>query len=105
MATITLDYFVEPGLMPLAAAGVAKVQNALMNQSGELDLLGMSISSDVASVVGTQIRRRVVLATNADGDARFPTSQDLIDATTNLWTSTLSKSIPGVVSAAAPVVT
>jgi hypothetical protein len=105
MTTITLDYTVNPGLMGLGAVGVAKVQNALMDQPGELGFLGMTISSDVASVVGSNIRRRVVLATNAQGDEQFPTAASLIAATSNLWVSTLSKSIPAVVSAATPVIT
>lgn len=105
MATITLDYLVEPGLMGLGASAVTKVQNAAMIASGELDILGMSVSSDVASVVGSQIRRRVVLATNALGDELYPTPQALIDATTNFWTKSLSSSIPATVSAATPVIT
>jgi hypothetical protein len=105
MATITLDYLVEPGLMGLGAAAVAKVQNAAMIADGELDILGMVVASDVASVVGSQIRRRVVLTTTALGDGLYPTSQALIDATTNFWTKSLSASIPATVSAATPVIT
>lgn len=107
MATIQLDYFVNQGL--LAQADTAAISGATLNQPGELDILGMSISGDTTTYIGSglggQFRRRVTLLTNAFGDSLYPNAAALEAATKNLWTTTLAKSVPGTVSAADPVVT
>jgi hypothetical protein len=100
---VTLSYHVSVGLQ-LAANLLAKVQAIVLN-TGELDLLGMSIVSDVTAVEDCDIVRTVVLETNAQGDELFPSVDALQDATRQLWRSRLNLLVPGIVTADEPVVT
>jgi hypothetical protein len=111
MATVTLDYFIRFGLAK-ASSLLSRVEAIVLN-TGELDLLGMSIVSDTTVVVSTApecaepafLQRTVVLETNAQGDALFPDADALQDATRQLWRSRLNLLVPGVVTADEPVVT
>jgi hypothetical protein len=110
MVMVTLRYSVSLGLQA-AANLLAKVQSVVLN-TGELDLLGMTVSSDVSAVVTDPdcdplpfIQRTVVLETNAQGDELFPTADALMDATRQLWRSRLNLLVPGIVTADEPVVT
>jgi hypothetical protein len=103
MATVTLSYHVSLGLQ-LAANLLAKVQAIVLN-TGELDLLGMTVASDTSAVEDCDIVRTVVLETNAQGDELFPSDDALQDATRQLWRSRLNLLIPGIVTADEPVVT
>ncbi len=103
MATVTLSYRVSVGLQS-AANLLAKVDAIVLN-TGELDLLGMTIVSDESIVTDCFIERTVVLETNAQGDALFPTADALQDATRQLWRSRLNLLVPGIVAADEPVVT
>jgi hypothetical protein len=111
MATVTLTYAIRLGLAR-ASALLARVQ-AIVLDSGELSLIGASVVSDVTVVVTDApacsepafLQRTVVLETNAQGDALFPNADALADATRNLWRARLNLLVPGVVTAAEPVVT
>lgn len=103
MATVTLSYTILVGLQN-AANLLAKVSAIVLN-TGELSLLGMDVVSDGSVVDGCDIVRTVVLETNAQGDALFPTPDAIADATRLLWRSRLNLLLPGIVTAAEPVVT
>lgn len=111
MATVTLTYAIRLGLAR-ASSLLARVSDIVLD-TGETELLGMDVVSDTTVVVGTApecaespfIERTVVLQTNAQGDALFPTADAIMDATRNLWRARLNLLVPGVVTAAEPVVT
>lgn len=110
MATVTLTYAIQIGLAR-ASALLARV-SAIVLDTGETDLLGMEIITDTTVVVvdpecdaPPTLQRTVVLETNAQGDALFPTADSLADATRNLWRARLDVLVPGLVTAAEPVVT
>jgi hypothetical protein len=110
MATITLTYVIRVGLAR-AAALLSRVQSIVLDM-GELALLGMTVASDTTSVVTdpdcsepAHLERVVVLSTTAQGDALFPNADALGDATRQLWRARLNLLVPGVVTAAEPVVT
>jgi hypothetical protein len=110
MATVTLSYQIRVGLQS-AANLLAKISDIVLN-TGELDLLGMVVASDTSVIVTDPdceglpfITRTVVLETNEQGDALFPNSDALVDATRNLWRSRLNLLIPGIVTSSEPVVT
>lgn len=102
MATVTLSYTILVGLQS-AANLLAKVQ-AIVLDTGETELLGMDVVSDDSVVEGCDIVRTVVLETNAQGDELFPTPDAIADATRQLWRSRLNLLLPGIVTAAEPVV-
>jgi len=110
MATVTLAYAIRVGLAR-ASALLARVQAIVLN-TGELDLLGMDVVSDVTVVVvdpqcaeAPFLERTVVLQTNAQGDELFPNTDAIMDATRQLWRARLNLLVPAVVTAAEPVVT
>lgn len=107
MATVTLRYLVRVGLQR-AEALLSRVSAVVLN-TGELDLLGMTITSDTTVLVADTncevLARTVVLETTAQGDALFPTPDMLQDATRSLWRARLNLLIPGIVTAEEPVVT
>lgn len=111
MSTVTLTYVIRVGLAR-ASALLARVQAIVLN-TGELDLLGMTVVSDTTVVVSTApecaeppfLERTVVLETTAQGDELFPTPDALMDATRQLWRARLNLLVPGIVTAAEPVVT
>ena len=110
MATVTLAYAIRLGLAQ-ASSLLARVQAIVLN-TGELDLLGMVIVSDVTVIVVDPqcgeppfLERTVVLQTNAQGDSLFPTADAIMDATRQLWRARLNLLVPAVVTAAEPVVT
>jgi hypothetical protein len=109
MATVTLVYDIRVGLAR-ASSLLAHASSIVLN-TGELDLLGMSIVSDDTVVVTDAecdetpfLRRTIVLATNAQGDQLFPSADAIQDATRVLWRARLNLLVPGVVTAAEPVV-
>lgn len=71
---------------------------------GELTFLSMSVNSDGTVAAGGDAIRTIVLDTDAESDAMFPTDAEKIAATKALYTSTLALKVPGVVSAEDPVV-
>lgn len=109
-ATVTLDYDCDFGLVQnpvnfsarVVAVDVYDGSNPLTNI---LAILGMTVSSDTTSLVGTILRRRIVLATSALGDQLYPNAVALRDATRNLFRAALSMRLPCLVTAAEPVVT
>jgi hypothetical protein len=102
MAVVTLSYRIGVGLQ--SAAALAARVGAIVLNTGELALLGMSIMSDVTVVDGCDLVRTVVLETNAQGNELFPTPTSLRDATRQLWRSRLNLLVPGVVTVDEPVV-
>lgn len=103
MATVTLSYTISVGLQ--SAANLLARVTAIVLNTGELLLLGMDLVSDNTIVVDCDLVRTIVLATNAQGDALFPTPDAIADATRQLWRSRLNLLLPGIVTAAEPVVT
>jgi len=110
MATVTLVYAIRLGLAR-ASALLSRV-SAIVLDTGELELLGMTIMSDTTVVVvdpdcaePARLERTVVLSTTAQGDALFPSADAIQDATRQLWRSRLNILVPGIVTAAEPVVT
>ena len=72
MALITLNYDVSTGLKN-AAQVIDEISSIVVNR-GELDLLGMSVVSDVSSILGsTTVRRSIVLETSDEADQSFST--------------------------------
>jgi hypothetical protein len=105
MHTIVLGYSVSLGLQSATPARVAAVGAAPIFD-GELDMLGMQVTSDVSSAFGTAaVRRIITLQTTPDGDARFPTPQSCAYATQNLYKDSLSAKVKALVLADAPFVT
>lgn len=103
MAQITLAYDVEiPETMSDAA--FAALVNGADIFVGELTFLSMSVNSDITAVIGSNARRTIVLDTDAESDAMFPTDAEKIGATANLYTTALALKVPGVVDAIEPVV-
>jgi hypothetical protein len=110
MATVTLVYAIRLGLAR-ASSLLARVSDIVLN-TGELELLGMDVVSDTTAVVTDPdcaepafLQRTIVLETNAQGDALFPSADAIQDATRQLWRSRLNILVPGIVTAAEPVVT
>jgi hypothetical protein len=103
MATITLDYFIIPTSVPVARL-LARAALADLFQ-GELDLLGFSLTSYATSIVAGAVRARVILATNAVSDSRFPTNASRTYATRNLYRARLANEIPAAIQAFPPAIT
>lgn len=101
MSTIKLRYLVDPGNRPLDAAAKARVGSIGLFY-GELDQLGMTLQSDVVSENGLQIERAITLYHD---DTLFPTDDEKIAATRDLYSATLSQGFPGAVKALEPEVT
>lgn len=102
MFTVTLDYIAPPGLQPLAVF-LARV-TAVDVFDGELELLGFDLVSSTTTILGSVVRRRIVLQTNAQGDAMYPTAADVIDVTRGLYTQALGVRTPALFAAAVPTV-
>lgn len=103
MATITLDYFATSDSVPLSVIAARAQQANLF--VGELDLLGYTLIDRVVAIVGSDVRTRIRLSTNATSDSRFPTDAQRIYSTKNLYRAALADQIPAFVTAADPVVT
>lgn len=103
MAAITLDYFIFPNAVPVARL-LARATLADLFK-GELDLLGYSLTSYAVSIVLGTVRARVILATNAVSDSRFPTNASRIYSTNNLYRAELANQVPAPVTAFPPVIT
>jgi len=104
MSTVTLDYIIATGLQDPASL-VAQVQ-AIDLDHGSLSSLGFTVTSDTTSVIGGNLHRTLVLATNAQGDSLWGgDATKLKDITRNLFREVLNLNTPGQVTAAEPVVT
>lgn len=103
MATITLDYFIASSTVPLSRL-LARATLAQLFK-GELDLLGYTLTSYAAVITGGRVRARVILATNATSDSRFPTNASRMYSTKNLYRASLANQVPAFVTAADPVIT
>lgn len=104
MATVTLRYDVNVGRQNLGLM-VAKVAAVPLLADGTLDILGMSVTSDVSAVSGSVVRRTIALFVQTAGLARFPTDASKIYATKKLCKSELALKLAASVQAATPVVT
>lgn len=101
MAHITLVYDIASGLQnPTSLAAIV----AAIPISQELAFLHMSVFSDATVALTQSVRRTVVLETNADSDAMFPTDSEKIAATRNLLSGVLGLPTPARVTTSAPVV-
>lgn len=104
MSTVTLDYTIATGLLNPANL-VAQVQ-AIDLDHGSLASMGFTVTSDTTSVIVGVLHRKVVLATNAQGDSLWGgNATKLKDITRNLFREVLNLNTPGQVTAAEPVVT
>lgn len=103
MAQVTLAYTAKPGIPALLARVTAKMGSARIF-FGELDLLGMSVASDVTVQGVDSATRTIVLNVLATGEQQFPTVDEKRSATVGLYSGTLSALIPGCVASALPVV-
>lgn len=102
MATVTLNYAIAAGVHPLPSL-VTKVQGVNLFR-GELDMLGMTVSSDDTAISGSEVVRTIVLATTPEGDVNFPSIEALTYATKKLYAQSLALGVPATVVAADPVV-
>lgn len=101
---VTLEYSCYVGLQDPAAM-VAAVQAVVLDE-GELAALGLGVSTDVTAAQGANVVKRTLdLQQNAFGTTIITTEQEMIDATTNLFTGKLSLRVPAKVTASVPVVT
>jgi hypothetical protein len=102
VATVTLSYQISAGVHPLVSLQTKVAGVPLLR--GELDLIGMFLSSDDTTIDGSEINRTVVLETTAEGDTNFPDETALSFATKLLYRQTLALGVPATVVAADPVV-
>lgn len=102
MATVTLEYAISAGVHPLASL-VTKVAGVPLFR-GELDLIGMTVSSDDTVINGSEVKRTIVLETTDEGDENFPTAEALTYATKGLYGQSLALCVPAQVTEEAPVV-
>lgn len=106
--TVVLDHIFTVGLKDPATL-VAKVAAIDVYEKpppghGVLDILGMTIVSDVTAVVVGSLRRTITLRTTAQGDSFYPTADAIKNATRNIFRDALSLRTPAVVTALEPVV-
>lgn len=109
MHTVVLDYLFDLGVQN-PVAYVAKVQAIDVYEKpppgqGVLDILGMTIVSDVAAIIGIELHRTITLKTTAAGDQLYPTANAIKAATRGIFTGALALRTPAVVTAVEPVVT
>lgn len=104
MSTVTLDHTIATGLLNPTNL-VAQVQAIDLNH-GMLASMGFTVTSDVTSVILGVLHRKVVLATNAQGDAMYHGNATMLkDATRNIFKAALNLNTPAQVTAIEPVVT
>jgi len=102
-ATVTLVYRAKPGLVPLAA--FVTLFGAVPFDQGELDILGMSISTDVTVAGTNEAVRTIALTVLPFGESLYPTPDDKKSATRGIYCQTLSARTPALIAADEPVVT
>lgn len=98
---ITLAYDVAVGLQdPTAEA----TRVAAIPVDQEFEFLHMTKTSDATTPGVGKVTRTIILQTDADSDAMFPTADELKAATRHLLSGVLGLATPGQVTAAEPVV-
>ncbi len=107
--TVVLDHVFDLGPQN-PASYVAKVQAIDVYElpppgQGILDILGMTIVSDVTAVFGGALKRTITLQTTAVGDQLYPTADAVKNATRNIFRDALGQRTPALVLALEPVVT
>ena len=109
MATVTLSYYVQRGLIRPSVLS-DKVEAVILDH-GEQELLGLTLVSDTTiepdaadTVPGTTLVRTLVLEQTAQGALDIPGEANLIAATAHLYEGVLAACLPGIVSAGEPVV-
>lgn len=98
---VTLAYDVSVGLQD-PAVEAPKILAIPVDQ--EFTFLHMTKTSDVVTPGVGKVTRSIILATNADSDAMFPTADELKAATRHLLSGVLGLATPGSVLAAEPIV-
>lgn len=101
MATVVLSYTVN-AVPNMSTASLATRLAALDLFHGELEMLGMGVQSDITAALPAGATRTITLEVFPAGEVRFPTDEEKIYATIDLYRQSIGGQLPGEVIAALP---